>query len=213
MKEEYRPYNRIGYLSPFSLLEIANDGLDMYLSLESKSDELKKKGTFIHDHATYYKEQGSIIELEAKILKETIKAVIFLGAFLESYFFDYSATALGQGYTEKHIERIDLISKIVLIPKLVTGVEINPDLDFWAGLKHLIKWRNRIVHNKTKDFFEYMDSIKNYDPKPLFKEFDIVYFFKSVEKLFDELEKIDQEGLHKFKYSLWEKFQKQYKGS
>lgn len=205
MEEDFRPYNRIGHLSPFNLLEIANDSLDEYLVLESKIETLKAEGTFEHENATYFREYLVIDELESKLLKETIKGVIFLGAFLESYFFEYAATALGQGYTEKYIEKIDLTAKIVLVPKLVSGEELKRDLDYWAGIKDLIKWRNKIVHNKTKDAIEFLKSVKDYEPRPLYDEFNLSIMFKSVEKLFDELEKIDGKGLHKFKFGLGRK--------
>jgi len=53
-----------------------------------------------------YNEHEKISGLEHLINKTTIKSIIFLSSFLESYLFDYSAIALGQGYTEKHIEKI-----------------------------------------------------------------------------------------------------------
>ncbi len=202
MEEDFRSYSRIGHLTPYHLLEIANDSLDEYLALESRIESLKTEGTFQHENHTYFNEHLVIDQLESLLLKETIKGVIFLGAFLESYFFEFAAVALGQGYAEKYIEKIDLTAKIVLVPKLVTGEEIKRDLNFWSGIKDLIKWRNRIVHNKTKDAFEFFKNVKDYDPRPLFKEFNLRSLFKSVEMLFDELDRIDKKGLHKFKFGL-----------
>ncbi|WP_298346079.1 hypothetical protein [uncultured Algibacter sp.] len=198
MDEDFRMYSRIGYFHHDTLLEIAIDSFLKFESLKEEFEMLKKKGHVEADNFKVYKEQEKINEFENSIVKETIKIVIFLGAFLESYFFELSAVALGQQYTESHIEKLNLASKIVLIPRLISGQGIDKSLNFWGEIKGLIRWRNKIIHNKSKDLTEFFKNIKpdNYNPKPLYEEFDILEFLKSIKSLFRELDRIDQKGMH-----------------
>lgn len=198
MDEDIRMYARVGYFHSDTLLEISIDSFLMFESLKKDYVELKNKGYFIDDGLKIFKEQDKIFEVENSLLKESIKTVIFLSSFLESYFFDLSAVALGQRYTEKHIEKLDLASKIILIPRLITGKEIDKSLHYWEEIKNLIKWRNKIIHNKTKDWIEFSKNINpdSFDPKPLFEEFDLPNFLSAVKTLFEELDKIDDKGHH-----------------
>lgn len=192
---------RIGYFHSDTLLEISIDSFLKFQRLQKENKLLKSKGHFKHNDSIVYNEEEKIYKYENLLLKESIKTVIFLGAFLEAYFFDLSAIALGQQYTENHIEKIDLASKITLIPRLITGKEIDRSLQFWGEIKKLIKWRNKIVHSKTKDWFEHLKNINpsTHSPKNLFDEFDLSEFLKAIAKLFYELDRIDPKGYHSSK--------------
>lgn len=204
MNKEIRTFARIGHFHNDTLLEIA---IDSYLKFELYTEEnktLKSKGYFEHAEFQIYYEQDKINELENSLLKESIKIIIFLSSFLESYFFEYAAVALGQQYTENYIEKLDLTSKIVLIPRLVIGKEINTSLHFWGDIRNLIKWRNKIIHNKTKNSTDFFRNVKseNYDPKPLYNEFNIIDFFNAIKSLFKELDRIDPIGIHTSRINL-----------
>lgn len=198
MNDEFRTFGRIGHFHNDTLLEISIDSFLKFELLKNENEILKNKGHFEHNGYPIYDEQEKIDIIEYSLLKESIKVIVFLGAFLESYFFELSAVALGQQYTEKHIERLDLASKIIIIPKLITGKEIDKSLHFWGEIKNLIKWRNKIIHNKTKDSTEFLKNVnpEKYDPKPLYKDFRMVEFLKSIKILFKELDRIDPKGLH-----------------
>lgn len=197
MNEDYRTYARVGYFYCDHLLEIAIDSVLVFESSITENELLKGEGHFIHHGITIYKEIEKIQDLENSLLKESIKIVTFLSAFLESYFFEFAAITLGQKYAENYIEKLDLPSKIMIVTRLVTGKEIDTSLHFWGEIKNLIKWRNRIIHNKTKDAIAFLKETKShYDPKPLYEEFSINEFTKSIKILFEELDKIDPKGLH-----------------
>ena len=202
MAEEFRRIARIGHITPFTFFEISYDSFKEYKMLIKKINQLKEKGTFEHDNMTYFNEHHKISRLEKILHKEAIKAIIFLASFIESYIFDYSAIALGQGYTEKHIEKMDTISKLTIVPKLVTGKELNRNRNYWSGLNELIKWRNKIIHNKTKDCIEYFKNAQNYEPKDLHEMFNLEEIFKSIDDLFKELNDIDPKGMHLKRYEI-----------
>ena len=202
MDVDIRDFSRIGHFHNGTLFEIATDSYLKLQSLRETELELRKKGTYEVNGNLVYKEHVQILEIQDILLKESIKVVVFLGAFLESYFFELSAVALGQQYTENHIEKMDLTSKMVIVPQLITGKKINTSQNFWGGIKTLIKWRNKIIHNKTKNATEYFEKIDlgNYDPKPLYEEFDIKTFFLAIKELFINLEEIDPEGVHQARF-------------
>lgn len=198
MNEDHRTFARIGHFHNDTLLEIAIDSFLKFQLLKEENKVLKSKGHFTHNEFLIYNEEEKINNLENSLLKESIKIVTFLSSFLESYFFEFSAIALGQQYTENHIEKLDLTSKIIVIPRLVTGKEIDKSLHFWGEIRTLIKWRNKIIHNKTKNSIEFFKNLKmgNYDPKPLYKEFNLTQFLIAIQSLFKELDKIDPNGAH-----------------
>src|ERR1039458_8698380 len=47
--------------------------------------------------------------------------VVFCATALECYIYGYASRSLGESYAQRHIEKLDLLSKWILVPKLVTG--------------------------------------------------------------------------------------------
>jgi hypothetical protein len=77
--------------------------------------------------------------------------VVFSITALECYIYGYAARRLGEGYAERHIEKLDLVSKWIVVPKLVTGQEIRSDHKGIEMLAKLVKARNHVVHLKGKN--------------------------------------------------------------
>ncbi len=200
MQDNSRTYARIGHFHPYHLLQIASESKKNFQLVKKELIRLKYKGSDYCEGVELFREEEEIKELEEILLKETIKVLTFLPAYLESYFFELSAITLGQQYTERYIEKLDLISKIVIVPKLAFGKELNRSAHYWGEIKNLVKWRNKTIHNKTKDANQLFELVRQgkeiLEPKPLHEEFKIDSFFNSIEKLFEELDKIDPEGFH-----------------
>lgn len=77
--------------------------------------------------------------------------VVFSTIALESFIHNYAARKLGEGYTDKHIEKMTLHTKWLLVPQLATGESIPSDHRGFELLQKLIKARNSIVHLKSKN--------------------------------------------------------------
>ena len=77
--------------------------------------------------------------------------VVFSITALECYIYGYAARSLGEGYSERHIEKLDLVSKWIIVPRLVTEQEIRSDHKGIEMLAKLVKARNQVVHLKGKD--------------------------------------------------------------
>lgn len=48
-------------------------------------------------------------------------AITFAAMSLEAFFYDYAARHLGDDFTKEHLDRLDLPSKLVIVPRLVFG--------------------------------------------------------------------------------------------
>ena len=95
---------------------------------------------------------GEKADLSYRSTGHSVKAIIFAALCVESAINNYAGTYLGDSYTENHLHNLDVISKWVVIPKLVCGRSIDKSGPAFGALKKLIKSRNKLVHNKSKEF-------------------------------------------------------------
>jgi hypothetical protein len=58
---------------------------------------------------------------------------------------------LGDKYFDSHLSNLDVVSKWVVIPRLVCSNSIDKSGPAFSSLKKLIKSRNKLVHNKSKE--------------------------------------------------------------
>lgn len=193
----------------YSFLEISVECYNETIGLRNQLNEIISEGGEWLDNSFYYKRQGDFNFISDKLSKETVKSVIFLATFLEAYIYDYSGSHLGDKFSMEHLDKLSLTSKWIVIPKLITGKEINQSKAFFSKLKELVKWRNRLIHDKSQDaLFLYGDQdeegkILITDKKvaeilkPIYEQFNIKDYFQMLINLFDELDKIDGEGYHK----------------
>ncbi|HEY7491716.1 MAG TPA: hypothetical protein VIH59_11490, partial [Candidatus Tectomicrobia bacterium] len=52
-------------------------------------------------------------------------AITFAGMCLEAFFYDYAATSLGDTFAADHLDKLDLCSKLLVVPRLVCGTGIE----------------------------------------------------------------------------------------
>jgi hypothetical protein len=89
--------------------------------------------------------------LENELANASLVVVVFSAIATEAYIYDYAARHLGDTYVKKHLDKLDTLSKWIIIPRLVTGREI-PRNENWHGLlTNLIKTRNSVVHYKSSE--------------------------------------------------------------
>ena len=105
-----------------------------------------------------YKFSKEINKLKFELDKSYTKAIIFLAIYLEAIIFDYAATHLGDAYVKKYVDKLDVVSKWKVIPKLVTGEQINSDNNKYGYLKKIISKRNSLIHNKSKDIYSILEN-------------------------------------------------------
>ncbi|WP_141656871.1 hypothetical protein [Marinomonas fungiae] len=117
---------------------------DIALQEAAQGIEYRHKKKVSHD-------QFEIGEYSTLAYQHAIKAIVFASMCVESGINDYAGIQLGDKYCEKHIYSMDVVSKWVLVPKLVCGNEIDKSGAAYKALKQLVQSRNRLVHNKSKN--------------------------------------------------------------
>lgn len=84
---------------------------------------------------------------------------------LESFIYDYAAHNFTDSFSKKYLDKLDLLSKWVVIPRLVINKEFPTNSQAFQYLNALIKERNSlIVHPKSKPLFD-DDKLRNYVQK------------------------------------------------
>ncbi len=63
---------------------------------------------------------------------------------LEAAINDYAGTHLETGYFETHLSSLDVVSKWVVIPKLVCSNQLDKSSAAFGALKHLIRARKSV---------------------------------------------------------------------
>ncbi|MDP1546942.1 MAG: hypothetical protein Q8L87_13055 [Anaerolineales bacterium] len=58
---------------------------------------------------------------------------------------------MGDSFVKDYLDKLDTLSKWVVIPKLITGRELSRRQHWYGLLKQLIKTRNAITHHKSLD--------------------------------------------------------------
>lgn len=92
------------------------------------------------------------VEISSRADEHAIKAIIFAALCVEAAINDYAGLHLGDSYSEKHLQNLDVVSKWVVIPTLVCGKSIDKSGPAFGALKKLVKARNKLVHNKSREF-------------------------------------------------------------
>lgn len=101
------------------------------------------------DVSTFDEEEAS--NLESSINELAIKAIIFSAMCVESAINDYAGKQLGDKYYQQHLASLDLLSKWVIIPRLVCGNSLDKSGAAYNSLKTLVSARNKLVHNKSQE--------------------------------------------------------------
>lgn len=79
-----------------------------------------------------------------------LQAIVFAGMCFESAIYEYAADHLGDTYVQQHIDKLDVLSKWLIVLRLVAGYELRKDQAPYAALKALVSARNGLVHSKSK---------------------------------------------------------------
>ncbi len=108
------------------------------------------------------REWGRIIN---EINKHSRIVIIFCALSLEAFINDYAIHRTSKSYLENYLDKLDLYSKWVVIPRLLTDSQLDTGAQPMQDLDWLIKQRNRLVHIKseTVEVSKIADKLKRYN--------------------------------------------------
>jgi hypothetical protein len=176
-----------------SYVEIAAEEYLKYIKLIEEKKILNSKKDFDE-------EQDCI--LEKRINHSYIKIIVFSGLAVEAYIYDIAAIELTDKFVLKHLDKLSVQDKYVVIPRILSGGNIDTSKEWYSLLKKMISARNDLVHSKTKALdverlnndSEYSNSIFKDDLKITPKEAIKLLFL-----ITDEMQKLENVE-HNFPY-------------
>jgi hypothetical protein len=154
--DRFEVYSRIGGDDRFRW--IAENNIQTFESINQKvksfregiSAFLTECGNPEDPPADYYEKAQELSRFEEKRDQAYTTAVVFTAMYFEAFIYDYAASCLGDKYSKDHLDKLDFVSKWLVIPKLITGKEISKSGQAFEALKRLHKDRNSLVHLKSK---------------------------------------------------------------
>lgn len=154
--ERFKTYSRLTGDDRFR--RIAADNLHSFNRLQPQVLEIRSKISKVLSSCAdpeeptpeYYSLRIELDPIEEARDQACIIVVVFTAMYFEAFIYDYSASCLGDRYSRAHLDKLDFISKWLIIPKLVTGKEILKSGQAYEALKRLHKDRNSLVHLKSR---------------------------------------------------------------
>lgn len=140
------------------------------LSLQKEKQKIEEKTeNFFDDTDELFKYKAELLMLEHAIISQAYIVIMFASASLEAYIWDYGARKLSDSFMKKHLDKLDIVSKWIVIPQMVTGKKVARGHHALAHLKQLSKARNAIVHTKSSSISENseLSQAKNKEEKVL----------------------------------------------
>ena len=122
----------------------AKHALRAMVELQDKFDELQA----VSD-ADPEADRAELMRVGFKMLRHASTAVVFFVLAMEAYINFYAVMRLGKTYTERYVDRLDLVSKWVVVPHLALGQRVLPEGETLANLRKVVGLRNQIAHPKA----------------------------------------------------------------
>ena len=145
-------YARVGCLS-YVYAEAVEKGYSEYLKY---SIAIKKFGEVEYDE--------ELEELRHLQRLSGLQAIVFSAMCFEAAIFDFASVHLGDDYVKDHLDKLDTLSKWVVVLRFVSGIELQKSDSPYGLLKTLIITRNKLVHAKSEEFeFEPERQIKQFE--------------------------------------------------
>jgi len=112
--------------------------------------------------------------------------IIFCATSLEAYINHYAISRLSKNYLKTYLDKLDLFSKWIIIPRITTGIQLNAGSRVLQELSWLITLRNKLVHSKSRKI--QIDDMKETD---FLWGDDAKRAVETVKNLAQELKKLD----------------------
>lgn len=79
-----------------------------------------------------------------------VEIIVFANMCLEAAAYDYAAWHLGDAFTSAHLDRLDLIGKWTIIPRLIARNDVELAPATYELERGLVRRRNALVHHKSR---------------------------------------------------------------
>lgn len=153
----FESYARLGGDDRFRW--IAERSLTRFFELDPSVKKLRKRLSDVLSAAEnpdeppdeYHEAWIELDPIEEERDQECIVATVFTGLYFEALIYDYGASCLGDKYVRNYLDKLDFMSKWIIVPRLTVGKEIDKAGKAYAALHQLHKDRNSLVHLKSRE--------------------------------------------------------------
>ena len=118
-----------------------------------------------------------------------IIVVVFSALTLEAYINHYGITRLSKNYFSNYLDKLDLVAKWIIIPKVVIGKQLDPGSMAMKDLNWLVTRRNKLVHYKSKKV-----DVKNIQSSDFLWYEDAARAVQAIKRITHVLTSIDSEA-------------------
>ncbi len=129
-----------------------------------------------------------LAEKNDRIGRLALIVIVFCATSLEAYINHYAISHLSKNYLKTYLDKLDLLSKWIVIPRITTGTQLDAGSRPLQDLSWLITLRNKLVHHKSRTVS--IEEIKDTD---FLWENDAKRAIETVKNLAQELKKIDND--------------------
>jgi hypothetical protein len=98
----------------------------------------------ISSDPTEYLAQQDLISTSA------IQTIVFSAMATEAAVYDLAAIHLGDEYARTYLDRLDLVAKWLVVPRLICGKSLRQNGSAITALRTLVRARNSLVHHKSQ---------------------------------------------------------------
>lgn len=165
---------RKGHL--FTYLQIIFNQFRRFANIEADTSEPEGFRRFTHE-----------FEKKAELLECKILAALMTAFFFEAYIYDYGARKKSAKFIGKYLDKLDPVSKWIIISKLFSSPGLDEGDEVMERLKKLFSLRNSLAHHKTKESNEFMSS------PDFLEEFLPHHCLKLIIDMMQKLKEIDPE--------------------
>ncbi len=127
--------------------KIVKDNYSRIQELEREHDEYQRN---IKGRKTSDDDVDFLASKNDAIGELTLVVIVFSAFTLEAYINHYGISRLSKNYFSNYLDKLDLLAKWILIPRVVTGKKMDPGSQAMQELSWLVALRNRLAHFKSK---------------------------------------------------------------
>lgn len=169
--------------------EFFHTAIDTYkeiVKLEKEHSELQAKTSESEKSSDDFVDK--VAEKNDRIGRLVLIVVVFCAISLEAYINHYAISHLSKNYFETYLDKLGLLSKWIVIPRITTGTQLEVGIRPLEDLSWLISLRNKLAHHKSRKVS--IEEIKDTD---FLWAKDAKRAIETVKNLAQELKKIDDD--------------------
>ncbi len=167
-----------------SMVQIARENLTLALECQETVNILRKTLDGLEGFEREYFLSQELSPVETKLGNYCSITIVFSASAVEGYIYDYAARNLTDNFVEAHIDKLSVISKLIVVTKLVTGKDFPKEGQTFELINKLIKDRNDIVHSKSTNLIK--DDVEiNLTGQESSEDIKKLFYTNKATKLFD----------------------------